>query len=168
MAEQPRVHRTLRAWLRNRLCTIAQEPRLGGRGSLRQRAGQRDLRPAGRARSVIRLQTWASRTSAEQARHEFRAKVPSRYSKSHSPKRRKTVTNPTRADRRGIPMIIPCISCGHKLWSVDREIHGRLIQVHFDREDTSETYAEQVTLCPGCGRFLISRQNWRGDARGDS
>ena len=51
-------------------------------------------------------------------------------------------------------MIAPCISCGHRVWSVPRDMDGRLVQVHFDGEETSETYAAPVTLCPGCGRSL--------------
>ncbi len=52
-------------------------------------------------------------------------------------------------------MITPCESCGHKLWSVERDVKGWLVRVHFDGEETSETYAEQVTRCPGCGKWLV-------------
>jgi hypothetical protein len=52
-------------------------------------------------------------------------------------------------------MITPCGSCGHKLWSVDRDVKGLLVRIHFDGEETSETYAERVTCCPGCGKWLI-------------
>lgn len=51
-------------------------------------------------------------------------------------------------------MITPCSSCGHKLWSVDRDVDGQRVRVHFDGEDTSETYAAPVTRCPGCGKWL--------------
>src|SRR5215218_1610957 len=47
-----------------------------------------------------------------------------------------------------VTMITPCQSCGHKLWSVEREVKGWLVRVHFDGEETSETYADQVTCCP--------------------
>jgi len=29
-----------------------------------------------------------------------------------------------------------------------------MVRIHFDGEETSETYAEQVTHCPGCGTPL--------------
>jgi hypothetical protein len=61
-------------------------------------------------------------------------------------------------------MITPCSSCGHKLWSVDRYVRGLFVRIHFDGEETSETYAEQVTRCPGCGKWFAeppSREAWR-------
>ena len=61
-------------------------------------------------------------------------------------------------------MIVPCGSCSHKLWWVDREVDGWMVRIHFDGEETSETYAEQVTRCPGCGKWLIepaSAEAWR-------
>ena len=51
-------------------------------------------------------------------------------------------------------MITPCGSCGHKVWSVPRDVDGRLVQVHFDGEETSPTYAAPLTRCPGCGKSL--------------
>jgi DNA-directed RNA polymerase subunit RPC12/RpoP len=51
-------------------------------------------------------------------------------------------------------MITPCSSCGYKLWSVERDVKGWLVQVYFDGEETSETYADQVTRCPRCGKWL--------------
>ena len=35
--------------------------------------------------------------------------------------------------------------------------------VFFDDDETSETYAEQVTHCPGCGR-LLERKNLKGSS----
>jgi hypothetical protein len=61
-------------------------------------------------------------------------------------------------------MITPCSSCGHKLWLVDREVKGWLVRVHFDGEETSETYADQVTSCPECGKWLVEpayKEVWR-------
>ena len=54
-----------------------------------------------------------------------------------------------------VTMITPCRSCGHKLWSVEREVKGWLVRVHFDGEETSESYADLVTRCPGCGKWLV-------------
>jgi uncharacterized protein with PIN domain len=51
-------------------------------------------------------------------------------------------------------MIFPCSSCGYKLWSVERDVDGRFVRVHFDGENTSETYAQQVTHCPRCNKWL--------------
>jgi hypothetical protein len=61
-------------------------------------------------------------------------------------------------------MITPCRSCGHKLWSVERDVKGWLVRVRFDGEETSETYADQVTRCPSCGKWLVepvSVEAWR-------
>ena len=52
-------------------------------------------------------------------------------------------------------MITPCGSCAYKLWSVEREVKGWPVRVYFDGEQTSETYADQVTRCPGCGKWLV-------------
>lgn len=66
-------------------------------------------------------------------------------------------------------MITSCSSCGHKVWSVNRDVQGWLVRVYFDGEETSETYAEQVTSCPACGRWLVdptyigARRLIRGD-----
>ena len=46
-------------------------------------------------------------------------------------------------------------SCGHKLWSVVRKVDEWVVKVSFDGEESSETYADQVTRCPGCGRWLV-------------
>ena len=47
--------------------------------------------------------------------------------------------------------------CGHKIWSESwvelwREGGHSRRAVFFDDEETSETYAEQITRCPGCGK----------------
>jgi hypothetical protein len=43
-----------------------------------------------------------------------------------------------------------------EFWWVDREYRW----VFFDDDEASETYAEQVTRCPGCAR-LLERKNMR-------
>jgi hypothetical protein len=43
-----------------------------------------------------------------------------------------------------------------EFWWVGREYRW----VFFDDDETSETYSEQVTHCPGCGRTLV-RKNLR-------
>src|SRR5215204_5440022 len=60
---------------------------------------------------------------------------------------------------------------GTNLWGEFWWIEGEHRWVFFDDEKTSETYAEQLTHCPGCGRSL-ERKALRGTsayllARGD-
>ena len=51
-------------------------------------------------------------------------------------------------------MLDPCSECGHALWSELRS-HGALrFVVHFDDDRRSDTYAEHVLTCPGCGGGL--------------
>ena len=47
-------------------------------------------------------------------------------------------------------------SCGqdHALWGDFWWVGGGHQWVFFDDDDASETYAEQVEHCPGCGRRL--------------
>jgi hypothetical protein len=55
--------------------------------------------------------------------------------------------------------VCPCTRGGDlwaEFWWVDRGYRW----VFFDDDQTSETYAEQVTHCPGCGRPL-DRKNLR-------
>ena len=50
-------------------------------------------------------------------------------------------------------LVCPCMRGGDlwgEFWWVGREYRW----VFFDNDQTSETYAEQVTYCPGCGRPL--------------
>jgi hypothetical protein len=54
-------------------------------------------------------------------------------------------------------MLVPCTECGHPLWSEVRRAGTFRFVAHFDDEERSETYAEQVRSCPGCGEGL-SRQ----------
>ncbi len=42
-------------------------------------------------------------------------------------------------------------SCAHKIWCEVRYEADLVILIFFDDEETSETYAEQITHCPGCG-----------------
>ena len=42
-------------------------------------------------------------------------------------------------------------SCSHKIWCEVRYEADLVILIFFDDEETSETYAEQITHCPGCG-----------------
>lgn len=45
--------------------------------------------------------------------------------------------------------------CEYELWSVEREVNGWLVRIHYDAEKESDTYAEQVVRCPGCGKWLV-------------
>ena len=50
-------------------------------------------------------------------------------------------------------------SCGYKLWCEARFDDEDLLRlIFFDNEETSETYGERITLCPGCGgRSFVAR-----------
>jgi hypothetical protein len=54
---------------------------------------------------------------------------------------------------RGEPMALLYCDCGHWIWS---EIWWKEKKelLFFDDLETSETYGERVTHCPGCGREL--------------
>lgn len=50
-------------------------------------------------------------------------------------------------------LVCPCPrrnSIWAEFWWVDRQHRW----IFFDDDEASETYAEQITNCPGCGRFL--------------
>ena len=55
-----------------------------------------------------------------------------------------------------MPMITPCESCGHKLWSGELEVASIRFVLYFDDVERSETYAGHVTECPNCGLSLLS------------
>jgi hypothetical protein len=61
-----------------------------------------------------------------------------------------------RGMRTYVTMITRCESCGHKLWSEEREVACIRFVLYFDDEERSNTYAEHVTECPGCGLSLLS------------
>ena len=48
-------------------------------------------------------------------------------------------------------MITLCRRCGHVLWSEVRSAAAFRFLVYFDDDQRSETYAEHVPRCPGCG-----------------
>ena len=54
-----------------------------------------------------------------------------------------------------VPMITPCESCGHKLWWEEREVASIRFVLHFDDDERSDSYAEHVLKCPGCGLSLV-------------
>jgi hypothetical protein len=56
-------------------------------------------------------------------------------------------------------MLDPCTECGHTLWSEVRRHGAYRFVVHFDDERRSDSYAEHVLACPGCGGGL-SLQAW--------
>jgi hypothetical protein len=51
-------------------------------------------------------------------------------------------------------MLDPCTECGHALWSEVRRHGAFCFVVHFDDDGRSDTYAEHVLTCPGCGGGL--------------
>jgi hypothetical protein len=55
-----------------------------------------------------------------------------------------------------VPMITPCGSWGHKLWSEMREVANIRFVLYFDDDETSDAYAEHVLHCPNCGLSLIN------------
>ena len=59
-------------------------------------------------------------------------------------------------------LLIHC-SCEHEIWCEVRYEEGLGCLVFFDNVETSETYNEQVTRCPGCERqiteFLLEASN---------
>jgi hypothetical protein len=52
-------------------------------------------------------------------------------------------------------MITPCESCGHQLWSEEREVASIRFVLYFDDEERSDTYTEHVLHCPNCGLSLL-------------
>ena len=46
--------------------------------------------------------------------------------------------------------------CGREIWSELWWKEPRHVLLYFDDLETSETYGERVTECPGCGRRLSS------------
>jgi hypothetical protein len=54
--------------------------------------------------------------------------------------------------------VIYC-SCGHKLWCEARfEEEDLLRLIFFDNVESSETYGEQITQCPGCGGLSFAER----------
>lgn len=51
-------------------------------------------------------------------------------------------------------MLTPCLNCAHALWSEVRSVGALRLIVYFDDDQGSETYAEHVARCPGCGDRL--------------
>ncbi len=48
--------------------------------------------------------------------------------------------------------------CGHKMWCELRRLEEGLgALAFFDDEEASETYAERVACCPGCGRRPVGQ-----------
>jgi hypothetical protein len=59
-------------------------------------------------------------------------------------------------EKRGEPvaeLYCPCEQ-RHKLWGEFWWVGGRYRWIFFDDRESSETYSEQVTHCPACGRVL--------------
>lgn len=51
-------------------------------------------------------------------------------------------------------MAILYCGCGHTIWSELWWEEPRDVLLFFDDLETSETYGERVTHCPGCGRQI--------------
>ncbi len=68
--------------------------------------------------------------------------------------------------KRGEPVAELYCSCEqrHKIWGEFWWVGGEYQWIFFDDSNTSETYAEQVTHCPTCGRSL-ERKNLRAASR---
>lgn len=62
-------------------------------------------------------------------------------------------------------MLTWCEGCGHSLWSEAREAPGIRLEMYFDDDERSVTYAEHVTRCPNCGLSLVenTQQATRSD-----
>ena len=54
------------------------------------------------------------------------------------------------------PGLIYC-SCGHEIWCEAFVEENLVSLVFFDDVESSETYTEQITQCPGCGRLPAQR-----------
>ena len=55
-------------------------------------------------------------------------------------------------------MLTPCPNCAHALWSEVRSVGALRFIVYFDDDEGSDTYAEHIAHCPGCGERLDSRK----------
>ena len=55
---------------------------------------------------------------------------------------------------RGDPMAVLYCECGHKIWSELWWKEPKDVLLFFDHAESSVTYGEQVTRCPGCGQEL--------------
>jgi hypothetical protein len=52
-------------------------------------------------------------------------------------------------------MEVSCTECGHGLWTEEVPVADRFgVWACFDDEELSDTYAEHVGRCPGCGGWL--------------
>jgi hypothetical protein len=47
--------------------------------------------------------------------------------------------------------------CGHEIWFEVFVEEVLVSLVFFDGVESSETYAEQIAQCPGCGRLPVQR-----------
>ena len=55
-------------------------------------------------------------------------------------------------------MEVSCEECGHGLWAEEVPVADRFgVWACFDDEEQSDTYAERVGRCPGCGARLNAR-----------
>ncbi len=61
---------------------------------------------------------------------------------------------PLEEAERGEPMALLYCECGHVIWSELWWKGTGQVLLYFDDLETSETYAERVTHCPGCGLQL--------------
>ncbi len=52
------------------------------------------------------------------------------------------------------PMLTSCSKCGHRLRSEQGSLGVFRMVVFFDEEEGSDTYAQQVDRCAGCGLWL--------------
>ena len=51
-------------------------------------------------------------------------------------------------------MVTMCGRCGHRVRAEVGATDGRGVFVYFDDDRASESYAEHVASCPGCGQSL--------------
>ena len=51
-------------------------------------------------------------------------------------------------------MVSLCEKCGHRLWLEKHPVESIRATLYFDDDETSDTHAEHVTHCPGCGVLL--------------
>ncbi len=59
-------------------------------------------------------------------------------------------------------MAVLYCECGHKIWSELWWKEPKDVLLFFDDAETSKTYGEQVTRCPGCSqelRFGVRRRS---------
>jgi hypothetical protein len=43
---------------------------------------------------------------------------------------------------------------------VVRKVDEWVLRFHFDSTESSETYADRITSCPGCGKWLAESAVW--------